>query len=266
MNAASHALHQATNFPEFVKNLPPLKSYKHPGSPPQLEYQDQISWITNYAAHNACSERALVEARSKTWQQMLESLEAVNRIRHPYVGEEYIKWRSQDMLVRRLWPAARFPGVDPDRIYTSIRRRYCNAARRLVGKMDEQGSDYMDVLVKLNETYNKKLTAERKAIETYIKKLAARREAKNAAQAIEAEDGFVVVEWEHEDEGEGCWEEDGWDTETFEQLTDSAIVKEGIVEGPVVVGAAIMDSNDDLEDIESFESPLVESNDARGEF
>lgn len=51
---------------------------------------------------------------------MLTGLETVNRLRHPNVGEAYIKWRSQSMLVRRLWEDAKFPGVDPDPVYVSI--------------------------------------------------------------------------------------------------------------------------------------------------
>lgn len=51
---------------------------------------------------------------------MLSKLEHANRARHPKMSEAYIKFRSQDMMVRRLWPDAKFPGEDPDEIYVSF--------------------------------------------------------------------------------------------------------------------------------------------------
>lgn len=78
-----------------------------------------ISTLQSHANNHAPSAIVLSQASSGTWQQMLASLEAINRLRHPNVGEAYIKWRSQDMLVKRLWEDVKFPGVDPDPVYVS---------------------------------------------------------------------------------------------------------------------------------------------------
>ncbi|KAJ8071922.1 hypothetical protein OCU04_002227 [Sclerotinia nivalis] len=127
---------------------------------------------------------------------MLANIEIINRLRHPNVCEAYIKWRSQDMLVRRLWAHAKFPGVDPDEVYTQVRRKYCIAARKLVFDKEEHGLDDSSALIYLNETYNKILTTARKA---------------NAAQKIDEEDAFVIVEIDVGDEEKCDWEGDEWD-------------------------------------------------------
>ncbi|ESZ94913.1 hypothetical protein SBOR_4705 [Sclerotinia borealis F-4128] len=222
MNAAVRALHQVTLSIDCVKKLPPLEPYEGLDSPPQLMYQDQIGWITNYATNNACCPIILSNAKSGSWQQMLMNIETVNRLRHPNVQQEYIKWRSQDMLVRRLWPKAMFPGMDPDELYTQIRKNYCTAARKLTGELDEQGLDYESALIQLKKTYNKKLAAARKAkagtgIGEFLDRICAIKAMKSNREAgeMEAEDEFVVVEVEDGDvdegEGEGKCEEDDWD-------------------------------------------------------
>ncbi|RAL64203.1 hypothetical protein DID88_002095 [Monilinia fructigena] len=132
---------------------------------------------------------------------MLERIEAVNRTRHPNLSEEYIQWRSQDMLVRRLWPAAKFPGADPDELY----RR-----QKLVGERNKQGIDYTDDLVKLNIIYNEKLSVARKTKVSkggFLQRLCGiqLKQSQDTAQENEAEDEFVVVEKEDKGEGdEGC--------------------------------------------------------------
>ncbi|KAB8301564.1 hypothetical protein EYC80_003408 [Monilinia laxa] len=215
MNAASRTLYQVTLSLDFAKKLPPLNPYEGLDSSTKFVYRDQISWITNYAENNICPPRVLFEAKSTTWQKMLENLETVNRTRHPNVSEEYIQWRSQDMLVRRLWPAAKFPGADPDELYTYIRRKYCSAARKLVGERDERGIDYTDDLVKLNITYNEKLSAARKANVSeggLLQRLCGiqAKQSQDTAGQIEAEDEFVVVEKEDEGVREERWVEGDW--------------------------------------------------------
>lgn len=154
MEQAARALHEVAPYIEFIKKLLPLEPYEDLESPPLLVYKDQIDWITvstyiqllyfpartpiifslclllsqtpkltppqNHATINPPSQSVLSASKANTWQQMLANLEAVNRVRHPNTGEAYIKWRSQDMLVRRLWNGVQFPGEDPDAIYVSF--------------------------------------------------------------------------------------------------------------------------------------------------
>ncbi|ATZ52006.1 hypothetical protein BCIN_07g05390 [Botrytis cinerea B05.10] len=215
MNQAARALSEISQALNFNKGLLPLEPYEGLDTPPQLEYKDQISWIAIHANNHAPSAIILSQAKMITWQQMLTGLETVNRLRHPNVGEAYIKWRSQSMLVRRLWEDAKFPGVDPDPVYTQIRRKYCTAVKRLINEKAEQGEDDIGALIFLNETYNKKLMLARKLEES--------QEAEKRIKEIEAEeereemmeqggdDEFVVVEVEDADDEEFGWENDDWD-------------------------------------------------------
>ncbi|KAF7916603.1 uncharacterized protein EAE98_010612 [Botrytis deweyae] len=237
MNQAARALNEISQSLNFNKRLPPLDAYEGLDTPPQLEYTDQTSWITSHANNYAPSAIVLSQAKSGTWQQMLASLEAINRLRHPNVGEAYIKWRSQDMLVKRLWEDVKFPGVDPDPVYTQIRRKYCAAVKKLINEKAEKGEDDTAALIFLNETYNKKLMLARKfevSTESFTdrvraikaKKAKEAQEAKNAEkriQEIEAEEereemmeqgedeDFVVVEMEDADDEDFEWEGDDWD-------------------------------------------------------
>ncbi|KAM0159207.1 hypothetical protein ACHAPG_003689 [Botrytis cinerea] len=235
MNQAARALSEISQALNFNKGLLPLEPYEGLDTPPQLEYKDQISWIAIHANDHAPSAIILSQAKMSTWQQMLTGLETVNRLRHPNVGEAYIKWRSQSMLVRRLWEDAKFPGVDPDPVYTQIRRKYCTAVKRLINEKAEQGEDDIGALkIFLNETYNKKLMLARKlevSTESFsdriraiqAKKAQESQEAEKRTKEIEAEeereemmeqggdDEFVVVEVEDADDEEFGWENDDWD-------------------------------------------------------
>ncbi|KAF7863089.1 hypothetical protein EAF04_007172 [Stromatinia cepivora] len=216
MNQAARALHQVTVSLDFAKKLPPLEPYEGLESPPQLVYQDQIEWIANHARNNIPSSIVLSQAKAGTWQHMLANIKIINRLRHPNVGEAYIKWRSQDMLVRRLWPDAKFPGLDPDEVYTQVRRKYCITARKLVVDEEEHGLDDHSALIYLNETYNKKLTTARKAkvsTKILLDRIASikAKKSKEAAQKIEEEDAFVIVEMDEGDEERCDWEGDDWD-------------------------------------------------------
>ncbi|KAF7900676.1 uncharacterized protein EAF01_007978 [Botrytis porri] len=237
MNQAARALNETSQSLNFNKKLPPLEPYEGLDTTPQLEYKDQIAWIASHANNHAPSAIVLAQAKSSTWQQMLASLEAINRVRHPNVREAYIKWRSQDMLVKRLWENAKFPGVDPDPVYTQIRRKYCTAVKKLINEKAEQGEDDTAALIYLNETYNKKLMLARRfevsnesfsdRIRTIkVKKAKETQEAKEAEKRIkeiEAEeereemmeqggdDEFVVLEMEHADDEDFEWEGDDWD-------------------------------------------------------
>ncbi|APA05257.1 predicted protein [Sclerotinia sclerotiorum 1980 UF-70] len=191
MNQAAHALHQVTVSLDFVKEILPLEPYAGLESPPQLVYQDQIEWIANHARNNIPSSFVLSQAKASTWQQMLANIEIINRLRHPSVDEAYIQWRSQKMLVRRLWPDTKFPGVDPDEVYTQVRRKYCIAAKKLVFDKEQYSLDDSGALIYLNETYNKKLTTARKA---------KAKQSKEAARKIDEEDAFVIVEMDVGDE------------------------------------------------------------------
>ncbi|TEY62719.1 hypothetical protein BOTCAL_0158g00140 [Botryotinia calthae] len=231
MNQAARALSEISQALNFNKGLLPLEPYEGLDTPPQLEYKDQISWIASHATNHTPSAIILSQAKLGTWQQMLTSFETINRLRHPNVGEAYIKWRSQSMLVRRLWEDAKFPGVDPDPVYTQIRRKYCTAVKRLINDRVEQGEDDIGALIFLNETYNKKLMLARKfevSTESFsdrIRTIKAKKaqEAQERIKEIEAEeereemmeqggdDEFVVVEVEDADDEEFDWEDDDWD-------------------------------------------------------
>ncbi|TGO62511.1 hypothetical protein BCON_0019g00470 [Botryotinia convoluta] len=234
MNQAARALNETSQSLNFNKRLPPLDPYEGLDTPPQLEYKDQIAWIASHANNYAPSAIVLSQAKSGTWQQMLASLEAINRLRHPNVGEAYIKWRSQDMLVKRLWEDVEFPGVDPDPVYTQIRRKYCSAVKKLINEKAEQEEDDTSALIFLNETYNKKLMLARRfevSIESFSDRIRAikAKKAKEAEEAekrikeIEAEEEreemmeqggeeeFVVLEMEDADDEDFEWEGDDWD-------------------------------------------------------
>ncbi|KAF7936516.1 uncharacterized protein EAE97_007882 [Botrytis byssoidea] len=234
MNQAARALSEISQSINSNKKLPPLDPYEGLDAPPQLEYKDQISWIASHANNYAPSAIVLSQAKSSSWQQMLASLEAINRIRHPNVGEAYIKWRSQDMLVKRLWEDVKFPGVDPDPVYTQIRRKYCTAVRKLINEKAEQEEDDTSALIFLNETYSKKLMLARRlevSTESFSDRIRAikAKKAKEAEEAekrikeIEAEEEreemmehggdeeFVVLEMEDADDEDYEWEGDDWD-------------------------------------------------------
>ncbi|TGO22970.1 hypothetical protein BPAE_0149g00330 [Botrytis paeoniae] len=235
MNQAARALNETSQSLDFNKRLPPLDPYEGLDTSPQLEYKDQIAWVASLANNHTPSAIVLSQAKSGTWQQMLASLEAINRLRHPNVGEAYIKWRSQDMLVKRLWEDVKFPGIDPDpvSVYTQIRRKYCTAVKKLIKEKVEQGEDDTSALIFLNETYNKKLMLARRfevstesfsdrirAIEA--KKAKEAKEAEKRVQEIEAEEEreemmeqggaeeFVVLEMEDADDEDFEWEGDDW--------------------------------------------------------
>ncbi|TGO35971.1 hypothetical protein BHYA_0139g00180 [Botrytis hyacinthi] len=236
MNQAARALSEISQSLNSNKKLPPLDPYEGLDAPPQLEYKDQIAWITSHATNHAPSAIVLSQAKSGTWQQMLASLEAINIIRHPNVGEAYIKWRSQDMLVKRLWEDVKFPGVDPDPVYTQIRRKYCTAVKKLINEKAEQGENDNSALVKifLNETYSKKLMLARRleviteSFSDRIRAIKAKKakeaeEAEKRTKEIEAEEEreemieqvgdeeFVVLEMVDADDEDFEWEGDDWD-------------------------------------------------------
>ncbi|KAF7956942.1 hypothetical protein EAE96_004266 [Botrytis aclada] len=237
MNQAACAMNETSQSFNFNKRLPPLEPFEGLDTPPLLEYKDQTAWIAILATTHAPSAIVLAQAKSGTWQQMLASLEAINRVRHPHVGEAYIKWRSQDMLVKRLWKDVKFPGVDPDPVYTKIRRKYCTVVKKLINEKAEKGEDDTSALIYLNETYNKKLMLARKvevSTQSFTDRIRAIKDkkAKEAKEAeefekrikeIEAEeereemmeqggdDEFVIVEIEDAGDEEFDWEDDDWD-------------------------------------------------------
>ncbi|KAK6606438.1 hypothetical protein H4I96_04900 [Botrytis cinerea] len=235
MNQAARALSEISQALNFNKGLLPLEPYEGLDTPHSSSIRIRFPGLLFiHANDHAPSAIILSQAKMSTWQQMLTGLETVNRLRHPNVGEAYIKWRSQSMLVRRLWEDAKFPGVDPDPFYTQIRRKYCTAVKRLINEKAEQGEDDIGALIFLNETYNKKLMLARKlevSTESFsdriraiqAKKAQESQEAEKRTKEIEAEeereemmeqggdDEFVVVEVEDADDEEFGWENDDWD-------------------------------------------------------
>ncbi|KAF7879843.1 uncharacterized protein EAF02_008013 [Botrytis sinoallii] len=208
MNQAARALNEISQSLNFNKRLPPLDAYEGLDTPPQLEYADQTSWITNHANNYAPSAIVLSQAK----------------LRHPNVGEVYIKWRSQDMLVKRLWEDVKFPGVDPDPVYTQIRRKYCAAVKKLINEKAEKRKRMTLLLYTKFEVSTESFTDRVRAIKA--KKAKEAQEAKDAEkriQEIEAEEereemmeqgedeDFVVVEMEDADDEDFEWEGDDWD-------------------------------------------------------